>query len=316
MFNPLVSIVIPMYNSREWIVKLLFTISEQTYKNIEIVIVNDGSSDSSELDVSHFMDTHPQLKIRIINQENKGVSNARNNGVHHSNGELIAFVDSDDIWHSTKIEDQVRKLQVESAQAVACSYVIFKDSNFEAVQIVNPDWTQRGVINWLLLRTYGGLLSSTLMLTKTAFEEVGPFDVELSLSADIEFAIRLIKIYPITLIEIPLVGYRLRENQMHHQESLLLSESKRMLKKVDLLRVPENQRIFLANLNLRLALYRLTKIDIFKAHKFFILAIKSSPKETLQTLARILLNRFKRKTNKTLENQSFLTQSSQSQSKQ
>ena len=206
MNDPLVSIIIPMYNSREWIEKLLLSISLQSYKNIEVILVNDGSVDNSEYEIGKFAAKNRQLNMKVVHQSNQGVSSARNNGVLHSNGELIAFVDSDDVWHPSKIEGQVRMLQDKGVEAIACSYVIFRDSNFRIIQRVDPDWSLEGIHKWLMLRNYGGLLSSTLLISRNAFEKTGPFDIQLSLSADIEFALRLTELFPVASLEIPLVG--------------------------------------------------------------------------------------------------------------
>ena len=164
--NPLVSIVIPMFNAEDWIVGLLTSVANQSYQNIEILLVNDGSTDSSMDLVATFSRENPGTNLHIISQENAGVSSARNEGVRNSNGEFIAFVDSDDLWLSEKIENQVREIVESNISAVACSYAIFDDVNLTVLDIVHPDWSPRGVRNWLLFRSYGGLLSSSLMVTR------------------------------------------------------------------------------------------------------------------------------------------------------
>jgi len=293
--NPLVSIVIPMFNAQDWIFGLLTSVGHQSYKNIEIVLVNDGSTDSSTELVAKFSKKNPLIKLRLINQENSGVSAARNEGVRNSNGELIAFVDSDDIWIREKLEYQVKEVVKSGASAVACSYAIFNDSDLTTLDIVHPDWSVEGVRNWLLFRSYGGLLSSSLMITKEAFNRTGPFKTELSLSADIEFAWRLLKVSPVKLIKNPLVGYRLRSNQMHRLPTLLQSEAQRMLMLVDLLQRNRYRRIFLANLNLRLFLYRAQNRDLRKGMAFLLVAFRCNSFEVIFTMLRILSKRVLRR---------------------
>lgn len=93
----MISVVIPLYNKEHTIVSTLNTVINQTYKDFEIIIVNDGSTDNGvEVIQQHFSDQ----RIRIINQKNSGVSAARNRGVIESKGEWIAFLDGDDQWHS------------------------------------------------------------------------------------------------------------------------------------------------------------------------------------------------------------------------
>lgn len=303
--NPLVSIIVPMFNSQEWIVGLLKSIANQSYQNIEIIIINDGSTDSSMEFAVTFSKENPRINLRLISQENNGVSAARNEGVRNSNGELIAFVDSDDIWINEKLEHQVNEIIESNISAVACSYAIFNDSDLAVIEIVHPDWSIAGVRNWLLFRSYGGLLSSSLLMTKEAFIKTGPFKVELSLSADIEFAWRLLKITPVKLIQKPLVGYRLRPNQMHKLPSLLLSEAQRMVLTVDLLQRNKYQRIFLANLYLRLFLYRAQDWDLRGGKNFLLVAFRSNGFEVIFTTARILLKRVLRRI-KYSEKKSFL----------
>lgn len=293
--SPLVSVVIPMFNAEDWIVGLLESIVNQSYRNIEVILVNDGSTDSSAEIVSKFSKQENGIEIRVVSQENSGVSEARNEGVRNSLGALIAFVDSDDIWLSEKIERQVREILASSAAAVACSYAIFRDSDLEVLDVVHPDWSLRGVRNWLLFRSYGGLLSSTLLIRKEAFYQAGPFRGDLSLSADIEFAWRLLKVTSVILIDEPLVGYRLRPNQMHKLSELLLSESQRMVKIIDLLQGRKFRHIFLSNLNLRLFLYRVQDRELASSLSFLLKALRINSWEVFITIIRIISKRILRR---------------------
>lgn len=302
--NPLVSVVIPMYNAQDWIVGLLESILNQTYRNIEIILVNDGSTDASADIVSMFSSRNSEIELRVILQPNSGVSEARNEGVRHASGELLAFVDSDDIWMAGKIERQVREIVRTNASAVSCSYAIFRDSDLVVLDVVHPVWSLEGVRNWLLFRSYGGLLSSTLMLKKDVFYRAGPFRTDLSLSADIEFAWRLLKVTPVIEIDDPLVGYRLRPNQMHKLPDLLLSESQRMIEIVDVLKIIKFQRIYFSNLNLRLFLYRVQDRDIRTGLKYIIRALRTNPWEVFRTILRISTQRVRRKL-KFFEKKSF-----------
>lgn len=302
--QPLVSIVIPMYNAQDWIVGLLESILRQTYRNIEIILVNDGSTDASAEVVSRFSKRDFGIDLRVILQENSGVSEARNEGVRQSSGELLAFVDSDDIWMAEKIERQVQQIVEQNASAVSCSYAIFRDSDLQVLDVVHPIWSREGVRDWLLFRSYGGLLSSTLLLKKEAFYRAGPFRTDLSLSADIEFAWRLLKVTPVVSMDDPLVGYRLRPNQMHKLPDLLLSESRRMVEIVDELKTSKFQKIYFSNLNLRLFLYRAQDRDLKSGWGFLSRALRINAWEVLCTILRISIQRGRRKL-KFIEKKSF-----------
>ena len=90
----MISIVIPLYNKKELIVKTVQSILNQTYHNFEIIIVDDGSTDGSADEVKTIKDS----RIRLISQKNSGVASARNRGIKESQGDFVAFIDADDLW--------------------------------------------------------------------------------------------------------------------------------------------------------------------------------------------------------------------------
>ena len=107
VYYPLVSIVIPLYNSKDDIWGCLESIRNQIYKNYEIVIVDDGSTDNSVIIVEEYIREHSDMRILLLRQENSGPSKARNNGIANSKGEIIAFIDSDDEWKTNKLSSIV-----------------------------------------------------------------------------------------------------------------------------------------------------------------------------------------------------------------
>lgn len=293
--KPLVSVIIPIYNSQDWIEGLLKSILNQSYENIELIVIDDGSDDNSLEIISRCLNDSIEIKTQIVTQANSGVSLSRNLGAKLSSGEFLAFVDSDDIWLPEKLEKQVLTLLHSGSAAVSCSYAIFRDSSLEVIDVVHPDWSINGVRDWLLFRTYGGLLSSTLLIKREMFFRVGPFRDNLSLSADIEFAWRLLAITQVRLLKEPLVGYRIRPNQMHKIPNLLLSEAQRMLGIVDILKSRKFSHIYLANLNLRIFLYNLTEGRIIASLGFLFQAMRMNFFEGSITFSRIVFKRIKRK---------------------
>lgn len=105
--TPLISIIIPAYNAEHYIEKAINSALNQSYQNFEIIVVNDGSQDSTEAVVCKFSDT----RIHIISQTNGGMSSARNTGLRAATGDFIAFLDSDDYWLPKKLEKQLALLQ-------------------------------------------------------------------------------------------------------------------------------------------------------------------------------------------------------------
>ena len=98
---PSVSVIIPSYNAERWIKSTIDSVLAQTYSNIEIIVVDDGSTDES---VSVISKNYPEIKL--ITQKNQGVAAARNKGIENASSEWIAFLDADDIWLPNKIRDQ------------------------------------------------------------------------------------------------------------------------------------------------------------------------------------------------------------------
>lgn len=116
-----ISVVIPMYNAKDTIVRALNSVISQTYQGVlEIIVVNDGSKDNSPQIVEDFISKNPQINLKLINQLNGGVSKARNTGLRNATGEYIALLDSDDAWYEDKLEIQLPYLHNNFADFVTC----------------------------------------------------------------------------------------------------------------------------------------------------------------------------------------------------
>ena len=119
------SIVIPLYNTEKYVQQALESALAQTYENIEIIIVDDGSTDQGVNICRKFKDE----RIRIIQQENRGLSGARNTGIRNANGEYIAFLDADDLWLPEKIERHIEHFEKKLELGISFSYSKFIDEN-------------------------------------------------------------------------------------------------------------------------------------------------------------------------------------------
>jgi glycosyltransferase involved in cell wall biosynthesis len=107
----MISVVIPVYNAEKTIFQTLESVRNQTYKGkIEIIVVNDGSTDGSSDIINNYIAVHNNLDIKVINKSNGGVSTARNTGISIANGKYIALLDSDDTWDPNKLERQMQVL--------------------------------------------------------------------------------------------------------------------------------------------------------------------------------------------------------------
>ncbi|NJL79246.1 MAG: glycosyltransferase family 2 protein [Richelia sp. RM2_1_2] len=121
--NKKVSVIIPLYNAEKYIARTLQSILNQTYQNIEIIIVDDESPDNSVKICQQFNDS----QIKIIHQKNRGLPGARNTGIRHATGEYIAFMDADDIWLPEKLNNHIIHLENNPDVGVSFSRSAFID---------------------------------------------------------------------------------------------------------------------------------------------------------------------------------------------
>ena len=215
MHKPLVSIVIPLYNKLNWIPQTLTSVANQTYKNWECIIIDDGSTDGSFELVTSLTRTLPG-NWRIIQQINSGQSVARNRGLEISSGEYIALLDADDIWFRDKLEKQVDFLNKNSdIDLLFTSYVIFEDSLSKPFRYIRFKNADKMIIRWVQMLGFGGLIESTGMVRASFFKREGLFDLDLSTSSGLDVSIRGLLNSRVAVLPEALVGYRLSDDQWH-----------------------------------------------------------------------------------------------------
>jgi len=137
MESPEISVIIPVYNAEKTIAWTIDSILNQTFKNFELIIINDGSTDSTLDIIKKFKDK----RIKVFNQKNQGAPRARNLGMKKSKGQYISFIDADDMWTNDKLELQLKALKNSKAE-VAYSFVDLIDTNNKKIcsldrQIIN-----------------------------------------------------------------------------------------------------------------------------------------------------------------------------------
>jgi len=295
--SDLVSVVIPMFNSAKWIRQTLISVFEQDYSFLEVLIVNDGSTDTSLREVEQVASEYPGVDLRIISIPNSGVSFARNIGIGHSNGKYVALLDSDDIWHHTKLALQVEFLQKnQNCIAVLCDFFIsLSEENGMALRnvrlISNKDNKSLGQ-NWLNLEGNGALLSSTALLNRTRFVDVPSFDSELSTTADLHFYFQLISKGEVGLVNLPLVQYRQHGNQMHSNPDNLRKEIPLLLSKLESLNVPYEKSRVMANMSVMCSILNLHHRQYLASTVDFFNALRLRPLSTVQIPYRIIRKRF------------------------
>jgi glycosyltransferase involved in cell wall biosynthesis len=192
----LVSVIIPFYNRLELLPRALKSVIDQTYGELEIIVVDDASSVSPEEVLVHFSD--PRV-VYIRHEKNQGVSAARNTGIKAARGDYIAFLDSDDEWLLTKTEKQLSQLRSnESEHKVA--YCLSEVVSDESDTIIEVNSFQGGgnILHQVLIGSGGSqgwtglvILVNEIMIAKSDLMDVGVFDERYRMHEDWEFMIRL-----------------------------------------------------------------------------------------------------------------------------
>jgi glycosyltransferase involved in cell wall biosynthesis len=209
MRRPLVSILIPLYNSEKYIAETIQSCLEQTYKNIEVIIVDDGSTDNS----FQIAQSYESDKVKVYKQENSGACRARNYAFELSAGDYIQYLDADDLLSPNKIEDQIKLFELYGNSIIAnCSWARFYKSIEDAChrkQLIDHDY--ENPIDWLIesWRGKGMGQTSIWLIPREIIKKTGVWDESLSKNQDGEFFCRvLLKVKKIKFCENALVYYR------------------------------------------------------------------------------------------------------------
>jgi glycosyltransferase involved in cell wall biosynthesis len=202
-----VSAIIPAYNAERFVREAIDSVLAQTAP-VECIVVDDGSHDGTAAAVREF-----GARVRLVEQENRGVSAARNAGAAVAGGEFLAFLDADDRWLPERVERGLAVLDaVDPAEAVLCATRVI-DAGGEPVREArqSADLTPEKL---LLCSVDVVSPSSNVLIRRAAFDEIGGFDEDLSTSADWLFLYRLLQRRRLGYLDEPLVEYRLHASNM------------------------------------------------------------------------------------------------------
>ncbi len=176
--KPLISCIIPVYNGQRFLAEALDSIFAQTYRPIEVIVVDDGSSDGTARVVSEY----PQ-PIVYIHQTNQGSPRARNSGIGAAAGDFIAFLDADDLWHSQKLSVQMAKFDAR----VELDFCVSHIQNFWMPELANEE-ARLG--DHPKTQPLPGYISGTLLAKRSTFEKVGLFSTELDHGDSLDWFLR------------------------------------------------------------------------------------------------------------------------------
>jgi glycosyltransferase involved in cell wall biosynthesis len=206
---PLISVVIPVYNGEKTIRETIDSVLNQTFSDLELIVINDGSQDSTLEIVS----TIPDPRLKVFSYPNSGQAASRNRGISEACGEYIAFIDADDLWRVDKLEAQLRALQENPQAAVAYSWTDLIDESGR--------FLRRGCHLTISGDAYAHLLlmnflenGSNPLIRRQALTKVGLFEESLPPAEDWDLWLRLAAHYNFVAIPSPQILYRVSPNSM------------------------------------------------------------------------------------------------------
>lgn len=245
----LVSVIIPTYRRADLLVKAIDTVLNQTYKNIELLIVNDNiKGDEYSEQLYKILEQYEDERLQLVEQEQhiNGAA-ARNAGIKAANGEYIAFQDDDDFWELEKIERQVKLLSSldKSWGAVSCLMRIYSNEKLVLSALPYRD----GAILLDLLERRTSMGTGALLIRRSALDECGYFDENLKRHQDLQLFARLAEKYKIKLDPVYLHNRENRDNQNRPSANQLKSIKEAYFNSIhdilDRLKPSERKRVFI-----------------------------------------------------------------------
>lgn len=219
--NPLVSIILPVYNGETTIQDSILSIISQSYKNFELIIINDGSTDRSFEKIQYFKDT----RITVLNQSNKGLATTLNRAVAISTGELIARQDQDDISMPLRIDRQVKEFMSRRNLVLLGTYGYKVDKNNNIIEKLKFPIHNREL--QFISNFYNPFIHSSVMFRKTEFIECGSYSEDLNLQPPEDFNLwnRIKYLGEIQNLDDFLVKYKVSENNMTSTHKNLIASN-------------------------------------------------------------------------------------------
>ncbi len=232
---PKVSVIIPAYNVAPYIGETLDSVFSQTFADYEVIVINDGSPDTEELEreLTRFSD-----RVNYIKQENRGASAARNAGLHAARGEFVAFLDADDLWLPNYLDEQIKFILKRNCDLVCADAEVFSDGSHKAetyMESLMANAPPTADVTFIgLLSDEQSLITSGVVVCRERVFEVGLFDEALRNSQDFDLWLRLARNGTrMAYRRRALLRYRSRDNSLSGDEVNVHRRELRVLEKVE-----------------------------------------------------------------------------------
>ncbi len=234
-----VSVIMPAYNHERYVESALKSIAGQTHQNMELIVINDGSTDGTAEVITEFIRCHPSLDVKYLDQKNQGVCKTLNKGLAMATGDYIAFLSSDDFWRPERVAVQLEFMENNLNIGMVFSDAwLFRDSTgkryrWSDYKSALPEMFKNGIQNCdmyaqLLIRPLVPAL--TVLVRRRVLDEVGEFDGELAYE-DYDLWLRIAMAYPIAYLHLPLADYRLHADNVSNDARLMLKGVVQTIKK-------------------------------------------------------------------------------------
>ncbi len=201
----------PVYNGEKYLRQAIESILSQIFRDFELIIVNDGSTDTTEDIVKSYQDT----RIKYFKKENSGVIDSLNEGIAQSSGEYIARMDADDISAPTRFEEQIRFFAEHPNYVLVGSWAVRIDGDGNLLGDMNyPPTTWQSICRYSII--HNPFIHSSVMCKKTVFNSAGGYNKSFRHVEDYELWTRVIHKYPCANLPKRLMHYRVHNNQITH----------------------------------------------------------------------------------------------------
>jgi GT2 family glycosyltransferase len=241
-----VSVIIPVYNGADFVSVALDSALAQTYRNLEVIAVDDGSTDDTWEILNRYR--AKDTRVRVLSQRNRGVARARNYAIAEARGKFIAPLDADDLWEPTKIERQVgRMLEAGTRTGFVYSWWVWIDREGTVLDR-SPHWTVAGEVFELLLQMNFTGNASVPLFRKDCIEEAGGYNEGLAAKQaggceDWELALRVAERHEVAVVPEILVGYRRSKGSMSTACDTMWRSQQMVIQSMQTLRPNLNPRL-------------------------------------------------------------------------
>lgn len=224
---PLVSVVIPAYNVEKFIRETVMSALAQSYQNVEVIVVNDGSTDDTQAILASIKDS----RLKVLNTKNSGVSAARNLGIEQSAGEWVAFLDGDDLWITEKLEKQMSFVSEDVAWSHTDSIFVGKNQVGTVCASDLSEMAQGEAFDKLLI--CNTITTSTVIAKKSLLMRAGLFRTDLASLEDWDLWLKMARLEPIGFLKESLTKYLVHDNSATRKDlSLTLRDHMQFIQRV------------------------------------------------------------------------------------